>query len=399
MSSANDNKAGRVANVPLRFLGALTLSVFAITAGFGVMSARHLFHRGADNQAATVSAAPDMSPFFLEQRASRLSESEATRRVVYPYSVIPGGVQSTMELTSAVMHDPVVAGHYSDFDISRAKLVRLDHDELVHVSYRMNNMIYWTKRTYLLHKGEMLVSDGKHQARTRCGNRVSQNPTGNTSKNEPGPTALEVPQDPAPFHAMDLPMMFAMEPPPSTDIAIPSGGATPPGGVFFIPPVIMIPGAAGPKPSTASGPTGSTGSSGPTGSTGPSGPTGGSGPTGSTGPSGPTGGSGPTGSTGPSGPTGGSGPTGSTGPSGPTGGSGPTGSTGPSGPTGGSGPTGSTGPSGPTGGSGPTGSTGGGAPPPPPPPPPPTPTPEPGSLLLVGTGIAAVLKLRKKAAK
>ncbi|MGA8101365.1 MAG: PEP-CTERM sorting domain-containing protein, partial [Candidatus Acidiferrales bacterium] len=258
-------------------------------------------------------------------------------------------------------------GHYSDFDIARAKLVRLDHDEVVHVSYRMNNMIYWTKRTYLLHKGEMLVSDGKHQARTRCGNRVSQNPPGPNSPNEPGPTALEVPQDPAPFHAMDLPMMFAMEPPPSTDIAIPSGGATPPGGVFFIPPVIMIPGA--PVPASSNG------SSGPTGSTGS------------------TGGSGPTGS------TGGSGPTGSTGGTGPMGGSGPTGSTGPSGPTGGSGPTGSTGPSGPHGGSGPTGSTGGGAPPPPPPPPPPTPTPEPGSLLLVGTGIAAVLKLRKKANK
>jgi len=184
MSSSNDNKAVRVANVPLRFLGTLTLAVVATLIVFGVMSARNLFHRGASNEAATLSAAPDMSPFFLEQRASRLSESESTRRVVYPFSVIPGGVQSTMELTSAVVHDPVVAGHYADFDIAKAKLVRLDHDEVVHVSYRMNNMIYWTKRTYLLHKGEILVSDGKHQARTRCGNRVS--PTGGTtSPNEP----------------------------------------------------------------------------------------------------------------------------------------------------------------------------------------------------------------------
>ena len=94
MSSANHNKAGRVANVPLRFLGALTLSVFAIIAVLGVMSARHLFHRGANNEAVTVSAAPDMSPFFLEQRASRISESEATRRVVYPYSVIPAACRT-----------------------------------------------------------------------------------------------------------------------------------------------------------------------------------------------------------------------------------------------------------------------------------------------------------------
>ncbi|MGA8232104.1 MAG: hypothetical protein WB795_11550, partial [Candidatus Acidiferrales bacterium] len=108
----------------------------AILVVIAVMTARHLVRKGVRNESPIASVGPDMSPFFLEQRASRISESEATRRVVYPYSVIPGGVQSTMELTSAVMHDPVVAGHYSDFDIARAKLVRLDHDEVVHVSYR-----------------------------------------------------------------------------------------------------------------------------------------------------------------------------------------------------------------------------------------------------------------------
>lgn len=243
MRTTNESKTDRFTNIPGWFLAVLALGMSAILVVIAVMTARHLVRKGVRNESPIASVGPDMSPFFLEQRASRISESEATRRVVYPYSVIPGGVQNTMELTSAVMHDPVVAGHYSDFDIARAKLVRLDHDEVVHVSYRMNNMIYWTKRTYLLHKGEMLVSDGKHQARTRCGNRVGQVSPANAlnSRNEPTPEMLDARLDPETFHAMNLPMLFAM-PPPDTDVAIPSGVAPPPGGVFYVPPIILVPG-------------------------------------------------------------------------------------------------------------------------------------------------------------
>jgi hypothetical protein len=33
-------------------------------------------------------------------------------RAIYPYSVIPGGVESAAELRNSVTRDPVVAEHY-----------------------------------------------------------------------------------------------------------------------------------------------------------------------------------------------------------------------------------------------------------------------------------------------
>lgn len=349
MRSTEESKPGQASNIPGWLKGILSVAVFTIVLIAGIITSRMVFHRGIGDDRPAAAAAPDMSPFFLEQRPPRVSESDASRRIVYPYSVIPGGVQSAVELTNAVMHDPVVSEHYSDFNMANAKLVRLSRDEMAHLSYRMNNMVYWTQRTYLLHKGELLITDGKNQARTRCGNRVAQVLPAHARKPnvEPKPEELETPMNPSPFEAMTLPIMMSL--PARADFASASGSMD--GGVFDLPPAIEIPG--GPKVArTPAGSTGSTGSSGSLGPTGTSGSTGSSGPTGTSGPSGPSGSSGPTGTSGPSGP---------------------------------SGPSGSSGPA--------------GAPPPTPPvapTPPVTPTPEPSSLLLLGTGIATAVKLRKR---
>ncbi len=361
MRSTEDSKPGQASNVPGWLKGILSVAVFTIVLVAGIAVSRMVFHRGIGDDGPLAAAAPDMSPFFLEQRPPRVSESDASRRVVYPYSVIPGGVQSTVELTNAAMHDPVVSEHYSDFNMANAKLVRLSHDEIAHVSYRMNNLVYWTQRTYLLRKGELLITDGKNQARTRCGNRVAEVMPAHARKPqvEPKPEELETPMNPSPFEAMTLPIMMAL--PARADFGNPSGSMD--GGVFDLPPSIEIPGARKPA-----GSTGSTGSSGPVGASGTSGPSGSSGPTGTSGPL-----HGPTGSSGPSGPTGTSGPSGSSGPSGPSG------TSGPSGPSGSSGPSGTPPPTPPVG-----------------PTPPVTPTPEPSSLLLLGTGIATAVKLRKR---
>jgi hypothetical protein len=108
-----------------------------------------------------------------------------TQRVVYPYSVVPGGVQSVADLARASAHDKVVARHYAGFDYQRARVIELREPRLVHLSYRLHDRIYWTSKLIRLHRGEKLISDGKMTARTRCGNRVSESAQNAVSPEEP----------------------------------------------------------------------------------------------------------------------------------------------------------------------------------------------------------------------
>src|SRR5271156_3230934 len=64
-------------------------------------------------------------------------ESDKTDRILYPYSVIPGGVRNSAELRNAVAHDEVVAEHYSDFDLREVRVARLAEARAVFVSYRV----------------------------------------------------------------------------------------------------------------------------------------------------------------------------------------------------------------------------------------------------------------------
>jgi hypothetical protein len=138
--------------------------------------------------------------------ASHLPKSigQETIRRVYPYSVIPGGVQSIKELTDAIGRDPVVAAHYVGFDLTRAQVVRLKQDRTVYVSYRRENQIYWTKRKLKLLRGETIITDGKSAARTRCGNLVSETLVGQASANEPSEKTLDTPQEEASASAPSL---------------------------------------------------------------------------------------------------------------------------------------------------------------------------------------------------
>jgi hypothetical protein len=106
-------------------------------------------------------------------------------RTVYPYSVVPGGVEDAKELKWVAEHDPVVAAHYAGFDYARAQVVRLTLARTVYVSYRIGNRIYWTRRRVKLHKGEKLITDGTITARSRCANRVEETPQQAASPVEP----------------------------------------------------------------------------------------------------------------------------------------------------------------------------------------------------------------------
>jgi len=178
------------------------------------------------------------------------SASPESRRAVFPYSVIPGGVRDASELRSAAAKDVVVAEHYSDFRIARAHTIRLDHPTAMFVSYRMNNHVYWTRNRMTIPAGETLLSDGESYARVRCGNRLSPIAALPVSIAEPPAEKLETPKFIPPllanlmpseeFGGFLLPNTLSGPPAPSPDGPIASG-APPVGFPPILPPGVIPP--------------------------------------------------------------------------------------------------------------------------------------------------------------
>jgi hypothetical protein len=129
----------------------------------------------------------------VQQEALRQMEN----RPVYPYSVVPGGVRNVQELKWAAEHDPVVAAHYAGFDYDHARVVRLILARNVYLSYRIGNKVYWTRHPITLKKGEEVITDGRKTARTRCGNRVEEQPQQASLEAEPPAAKFEQPILPA----------------------------------------------------------------------------------------------------------------------------------------------------------------------------------------------------------
>lgn len=178
----------------------------------------------------------------LPSLSSEFSADLAYHRVslppTYPYSVIPGGVRTVAELRRAIARDPLIKAHYHGFNLAKARVIRLKESREVYVSYRRGSAIFWTSRKLILHKGEILITDGTSLSRTRCGNRTSYTPSLPRSPVEPTPEALNTP----------IPPIFPSSPP-----------APSPDGSIFIPPVIPIPTGGDPSPPIPPGPPGPVG--------------------------------------------------------------------------------------------------------------------------------------------
>ncbi len=173
----------------------ITVALLAVfTVGVSALALRYfspsLFH-----------AEQSAPPTFEQAERSRsravtlneiLSQAEP-RRPVYPYSVVPGGVEDAKELKWVAEHDPVVAAHYAGFDYDHARVVRLTLARTVYVSYRIGNRIYWSRRRVTLHKGETVITDGKITARSRCANRVEEVPQQASLEGEPPPERFDEP--------------------------------------------------------------------------------------------------------------------------------------------------------------------------------------------------------------
>src|SRR5579875_256751 len=131
------------------------------------------------------------SMMMLSRDSLERAAATGPQKLIYPYSIVAGGVHDTRQLREAMETDPVAAEHYSGFDVAKARVVRLQHDEYAYVSFRVGNGVYWTSHRLKLSKGEALLTDGEHYIRTRCGNRVSQTAQRPIYKHEPTPEILD----------------------------------------------------------------------------------------------------------------------------------------------------------------------------------------------------------------
>ena len=164
------------------------------------------------------------------------------KHLVYPYSVIRGGVADPDELKRVMEYDPVVSRHFKGFDYQRARVVQVSEKQAMYVSYRIGDRVYWTRRKVSLHPGETLITDGTIVARTRCGNRVAAVPMDAGSPLEPTTEELELPftlRDPVP----SPPALASVS---STPAKAPPAVIPPAkGGWWFIPPPVYVPSGGG----------------------------------------------------------------------------------------------------------------------------------------------------------
>jgi hypothetical protein len=176
-----------------RIMAGLLVVFFA--AGLSAVALRYLspsLHSAETSPDLNRTAAEDARVRLLAASEVAL-QPKASTRPVYPYSVVPGGVEDARELKWVAEHDPIVAAHYAGFDYDHARVVRLTLAQTVYVSYRIGNHVYWTRHRITLHKGEKLITDGKMTARARCANRVEVVPQQLNSSSEPPAAKFEEP--------------------------------------------------------------------------------------------------------------------------------------------------------------------------------------------------------------
>lgn len=154
-------------------------------------------------------------------------------RPIYPFSVIPGGVLDAKELSDTMSKDPVARRHYQDLKPEQMYTTRLRKPLLAYVSYRKNDRVMWTTHPVQIAANELVLTDGQHVVRARCGNRVSEEKPTVILKPEPLPVTVVPPEPPPPDIAMNtsLPPLMpppTVTPPPTTTGPKPPGNSTPP---------------------------------------------------------------------------------------------------------------------------------------------------------------------------
>jgi hypothetical protein len=155
--------------------------------------------------------------------AGRSGAHQASR--IYPYSVIPGGIDGDGEFQAYRAVDKQLASHYLGIG-DHLTAATLSTERWLYASYRVPEGIYWTKNRIAVHQGEVVLTDGSNFVRARCGNRLSERPQMPVRKFEPPAVTTDlfqpgqpfVPEElpaipPAPLEATTFPVLPAVVPP------------------------------------------------------------------------------------------------------------------------------------------------------------------------------------------
>jgi hypothetical protein len=188
-------------------------------------------------------SAPSKSP--VSYQTSMVVEQ--VPRKVYPFSIVPGGVENLDE-AKRVMKDPPNHSNYAGVDFTHLRQVTLKKNLSGYVSYRWDEKIYWTSRELTLRAGETVFTDGVYLVRGRCLNSFSQFPMLPILPNEPTEQVLDTPVEiPVIAYSYTKLPAFAPELPlspealtPTVPIFPPASPATSGGGIWF-PLVPIIP--------------------------------------------------------------------------------------------------------------------------------------------------------------
>jgi hypothetical protein len=146
-------------------------------------------------------------------------------RAVYRHSVIDGGAYTPAELAEAIHRDPVVADHYRAINVQQLRSETATTDQLAYMSYRRGDQIYWTKHKVRLRQGETILTDGRTQVRSRCGNCISLEPMQPTAEDEPDIVEFDaLTSDPAVVATLPS-SPYLLTPPPGLLLPPPFGTA------------------------------------------------------------------------------------------------------------------------------------------------------------------------------
>jgi hypothetical protein len=243
------NKESRRFIVARRMRWLATLALVLVLACAVDWFVLHRHHAAASMQSGNTLASAPTEPVLA-------AHARRSRKVIYPYSIIPGGVHSIEELKNAIAKDPVVSAQYAGFHLTNARIIRLDRERAMHVTYRRGDQVYWTQRALKLVKGETLITDGAHTALARCGNMIAEaivapsSPTAEATAQEPTAQELNTPvPNSYPPVELESDNRFPEIQPVGDPNEPPVGAGFHPGGGGGVEPSSFLPsGPAGPSP-------------------------------------------------------------------------------------------------------------------------------------------------------